>query len=222
VRSDPSNAQESPADAVAWSLPRVEDALQELNMLRVMVVDDDKEREQVLRLGLEQAGYEVVARLEPGVDLSREVEKTLPDVIIIDLHSPDRDTLEHVIVISQDQPRPIVMFSADGDSAKIRDAVSAGVSAYIVNGLSAERIDPIIQVAIARFQALQSLREELADAQTQLADRKRIERAKGILMQQKNMSEDEAYRALRKLAMDRNLKLAEVAEQLINVHKLLS
>jgi len=191
-------------------------------MLRVMVVDDDKEREQVLRLGLEQAGYEVVAGLEPGVDLSREVEKTQPDVIIIDLHSPDRDTLEHVIVISQDQPRPIVMFSADGDSAKIRDAVSAGVSAYIVNGLSVERIDPIIQVAIARFQALQSLREELADAQTQLADRKRIERAKGILMQQKSMSEDEAYRALRKLAMDRNLKLAEVAEQLINVHKLLS
>ena len=191
-------------------------------MLRVMVVDDDKEREQVLRLGLEQAGYEVVARHEPGVDLSREVEKTQPDVIIIDLHSPDRDTLEHVIVISQDQPRPIVMFSADGDSAKIRDAVSAGVSAYIVNGLSAERIDPIIQVAIARFQALQSLREELADAQTQLADRKRIERAKGILMQQKNMSEDEAYRALRKLAMDRNLKLAEVADQLINVHTLLS
>ena len=191
-------------------------------MLRVMVVDDDKEREHVLRLGLEQAGYEVVAGLEPGVDLSREVGKTQPDVIIIDLHSPDRDTLEHVIVISQDQPRPIVMFSADGDSAKIRDAVSAGVSAYIVNGLSVERIDPIIQVAIARFQALQSLREELADAQSQLADRKRIERAKGILMQQKNISEDEAYRALRKLAMDRNLKLAEIAEQLINVHKLLS
>lgn len=196
--------------------------LRESKMLRVMVVDDDKEREQVLRLGLEQAGYEVVARLEPSADLSREVEKTQPDVIIIDLHSPDRDTLEHVIVISQDQPRPIVMFSADGDSAKIREAVRAGVSAYIVNGLSAERIDPIIQVAVARFQALQSLREELADAQTQLADRKRIERAKGILMQQKNMSEDEAYRALRKLAMDRNLKLAEVAEQLINVHKLLS
>ena len=191
-------------------------------MLRVMVVDGDKEREQVLRLGLEQAGYQVVARLEPGVDLSREVEKTQPDVIIIDLHSPDRDTLEHVIVISQDQPRPIVMFSADGDSAKIREAVSAGVSAYIVNGLSAERIDPIIQVAVARFQALQALREELADAQTQLAGRKHIERAKGILMQQKNMTEDEAYRALRKLAMDRNLKLAEVAEQLINVHKLLS
>ena len=151
--------------------------LRESKMLRVMVVDDDKEREQVLRLGLEQAGYEVVARLEPSADLSREVEKTQPDVIIIDLHSPDRDTLEHVIVISQDQPRPIVMFFADGDSAKIREAVRAGVSAYIVNGLSAERIDPIIQVAVARFQALQSLREELADAQTQLADRKRIERA---------------------------------------------
>lgn len=191
-------------------------------MLRVMVVDDDREREQLLRLALEQAGYEVLATVDPGADLSREVEKTAPDVIIIDLHSPDRDTLEHVIVISQDRPRPIVMFSADGDAGKIRDAVRAGVSAYIVNGLAAERIEPIIQVAIARFEALQALRDELTDAQMQLADRKRIERAKGILMRQKNMSEDEAYRALRKLAMDRNLKLAEVAEQLINVHKLLS
>ncbi len=191
-------------------------------MLRVMVVDDDKEREQILRLGLEQAGYEVVAQLDPGADISHEVEKAQPDVIIIDLNSPDRDTLEHVIVISQDRPRPIVMFSADGDAEKIRQAVRAGVSAYVVNGLSAERLDPIIQVAIARFDALQSLRGELAEAQTQLADRKRIERAKGILMQHRNLSEEEAYRALRKLAMDRNLKLAEVAEQLINVHKLLS
>jgi response regulator NasT len=191
-------------------------------MLRVMVVDDDREREQILRHALEQAGYEVLTTVDPGADLSREVERTEPDVIIIDLHSPDRDTLEHVILISQDRPRPIVMFSADGDTGKIREAVRAGVSAYIVNGLASERIEPIIQVAIARFEALQSLREELADAQMQLADRKRIERAKGILMQQKNMSEEDAYRALRKLAMDRNLKLADVAEQLINVHKLLS
>ena len=191
-------------------------------MLRVMIVDDDREREQILRQALDHAGYEVLATIDCGADLSREVERTEPDVIIIDLHSPDRDTLEHVILISQDRPRPIVMFSADGDTGKIREAVRAGVSAYIVNGLAAERIEPIIQVAIARFEALQSLREELAEAQMQLADRKRIERAKGILMQQKNMSEEEAYRALRKLAMDRNLKLAEIAEQLINVHKLLS
>jgi response regulator NasT len=187
-----------------------------------MVVDDDEEREQMLRQGLEQAGHEVVARLEPSADLSREVERVQPDVIIIDLNSPDRDTLEHVIVISQDRPRPIVMFSADGDAEKIRQAVRAGVSAYIVNGLSAERIDPIIQVAVARFEAFQSLRDELAQAQTQLADRKRIERAKGILMQQKKISEDEAFRALRKLAMDRNLKLGEVAEQVIEAQKLLS
>jgi len=191
-------------------------------MLRVMIVDDDREREQILRQALDHAGYEVLATVDSGADLSRAVERTEPDVIIIDLHSPDRDTLEHVILISQDRPRPIVMFSADGDADKIREAVRAGVSAYIVNGLAAERIEPIIRVAIARFEALQSLREELADAQMQLADRKRIERAKGILMQQKNMSEEEAYRALRKLAMDRNLKLAEIAEQLINVHKLLS
>ena len=190
-------------------------------MLRVMVVDEDNERREVLRQGLEKAGHQVVAEVQSTVNLSRLVAEVLPDVIIIDTHSPDRDTIEHLCVISQDTPRPIVMFSADGNTEKIREAVRAGVSAYVVDGLAAQRVQPILDVAIARFEALQSLRNELEDTQSQLADRKRIDRAKGILMKQKNLSEEDAYKWLRKMAMNENLKLAEVADQVIRAAKLL-
>ena len=190
-------------------------------MLRVMVVDEDNERREVLRQGLEKAGHRVVAEVQSTVNLSRLVAEVLPDVIIIDTHSPDRDTIEHLCVISQDTPRPIVMFSADGNTEKIREAVRAGVSAYVVDGLAAQRVQPILDVAMARFEELQSLRNELEESQTQLADRKRIDRAKGILIKQKNLSEEEAYRWLRKMAMDENLKLAEVADQVIRAAKLL-
>ena len=190
-------------------------------MLRVMVVDEDNERREVLRQGLEKAGHRVVAEVQSTVNLSRLVAEVLPDVIIIDTHSPDRDTIEHLCVISQDTPRPIVMFSADGNTEKIREAVRAGVSAYVVDGLAAQRVQPILDVAIARFEALQSLRNELEDTQSQLADRKRIDRAKGILMKQKNLSEEDAYKWLRNMAMNENLKLAEVADQVIRAAKLL-
>ena len=190
-------------------------------MLRVMVVDEDNERREMLRQGLEKAGHRVVAEVQSTVNLSRLVAEVLPDVIIIDTHSPDRDTIEHLCVISQDTPRPIVMFSADGNTEKIREAVRAGVSAYVVDGLAAQRVQPILDVAIARFEALQSLRNELEDTQSQLADRKRIDRAKGILMKQRNLSEEDAYKWLRKMAMNENLKLAEVADQIIRAAKLL-
>ena len=190
-------------------------------MLRVMVVDEDNERRQVLRQGLERAGHYVAAEVQSTINLSQLVAQVLPDVIIIDTHSPDRDTIEHLCVISQDTPRPIVMFSADGNTEKIREAVRAGVSAYVVDGLAAQRVQPILDVAIARFEALQSLRDELAESQSQLADRKCIDRAKGILIKQKNLSEEEAYKWLRKMAMNENLKLAEVAGQVIRAAKLL-
>ncbi|SRR5581483_642601 len=190
-------------------------------MMRVMLIDEDNERGQILREGLEQAGHEVILEPKSTLNLARLVAELAPDVIIIDVDSPDRDMLEHLCVVTQDAPRPVVMFSADGDSAKIREAVRAGVSAYIVDGLSAARVQPIIDVAIARFEVLQSLRNELADAQSELASRKQIERAKGILMQRKGLSEEEAYRCLRKMAMDENLKLAEIADQIIRASKLL-
>ena len=121
-------------------------------MLRVMVVDEDSERRIILRQSLEQAGHQIVAEVQPFMNLSGLVAELQPEVIIIDTHSPDRDTLEHIVVISQGAPRPIVMFSADNNSEKIREAVRAGVSAYVVDGLAPSRVQPIIDVAIARFE----------------------------------------------------------------------
>ncbi len=190
-------------------------------MLRIMVVDEDDERRAVLRGSLEAAGHRVVDEVASTLHLARRVARVQPDLIIIDTHSPDRDTLEDVCVVTQDAPRPIVMFCADGDARRIREAVNSGVSAYIVGGLPSERVQPVLDLAIAQFETLQSLRQELESAQSQLASRKRIEQAKAILMERKQLSEPQAYRLLRKMAMDENLKLTEVAEQVIRAARLL-
>ena len=191
-------------------------------MLKVMLVDDTLERVQTLRLALAQAGYEVIEHAGSTVDLHRRVAAIKPDVIIIDTDSPDRDTIENLCVISRDEPRPVVMFTHDDDSTKIREAVRAGVSAYVVDGLALERVKPIIDVAIARFEQFQALRQELAQNEEKLAERKVVERAKGILMKGRNLSEDEAYRALRQQAMDNNTRLGDVARQVIALAGLLS
>ena len=130
--------------------------------------------------------------------------------------------LEHLCTISRDQPHPIVLFTDEDDAAKIKQAIRAGVTSYVVKGIDPARLKPILQVAIARFEAHQTLRRDLSDAQTQLAERKLIERAKGIVMKQKGIDEDAAYRLLRKLAMDRNAKLKDVAEQVVDFASVLS
>jgi response regulator NasT len=191
-------------------------------MLRVMLVDDTQKDVSLLKEALVAAGYEVVAEERSAATLNERVAEVEPDVIIIDTDSPSRDVLEQVVVVSQGAPRPIVMFTDDAKSDTIQAAIKAGVTAYIVAGMRADRLKPILEVAKARFDADRALREELKDAQTKLADRKVIERAKGILMQQKQMSEDEAYRLLRKLAMDRGTRLLDVAQQLIDFSHLLS
>ncbi len=191
-------------------------------MLKVMIVDEVVERAEVLQRVLTQAGYEVIAYVPSTFDLHRQVRARQPDVVIIETDSPDRDTLENLCVVSRDEPRPVVMFTHDGDSEKIRAATDAGVSAYVVDGMSAERIGPIIGAAIARFEQFQALKRELDETEEKLADRKVIERAKGILMKSRNLSEEEAYRALRKQAMERNARLAEVARQVVAVAGLLA
>ena len=125
-------------------------------------------------------------------------------------------------MISRDQPHPIVLFTDDDNEARIKQAIRAGVTSYVVKGIDPARIKPILQVAIARFEEHQSLRRDLSDAQTQLADRKLIERAKGLVMKQKSIGEDDAYRLLRKMAMDRNAKLADVAEQIVGLSEAFS
>jgi two-component system, response regulator / RNA-binding antiterminator len=183
--------------------------------LRILLVDDMPERLAVLKDALTRAGCTVAGVATPGDDLSRVVREHQPDVIIIDVDSPSRDTLESLRAINRDLPRPIVMFVDHSDSRAIEEAMKAGVSAYVIDGLNAQRVKPIIDVAIARFKEYQTLRSELERTKSSLQDRKIIDRAKGILMEQRRISEDEAYRALRRLAMEQNRRLVDVAQQLI-------
>lgn len=186
-----------------------------------MLMDESAERSLGLRLTLERLGYEVVAEVSNPRKLYDAVNQYAPDTIIVDTESPSRDTLEHLCIVTENCPRPIVMFTQDAKRESIREAVRAGVTAYVVDGLAAARIEPIIEVAIARFEAFQSVQTELTQTRTQLSERKLVERAKGILMKQKKLPEDEAYRLLRKLAMDRSMPLATVAEQVITYARLL-
>jgi response regulator NasT len=186
-----------------------------------MIVDENAERARLIEAGLVADGCEVVGCVIGLADLQEKVNEVAPDVIIIDMASPDRDTLEDMSRMTRDQPRPTVMFVDNSDSESIRTAVQAGVSAYVVGGLSPERVRPILEVAIARFNEFQSLRRELETAKSTLEDRKVIERAKGILMQSRSLSEDNAFRLLRKIAMDRKMRLAAVAREVVAAAELL-
>lgn len=187
-----------------------------------MLVDEEPGRSAVMERALQDNGYDVVARIGTDEDLLGKVKAIEPDIIIIDMQSPDRDTLESMHIINREQPKPIVMFAETSDNVTIADAVKAGVSAYVVDGLNPQRIQPIMEVAIARFREFQALKDELAKTKTDLADRKIIDRAKGMIMKQRNCNEDDAYKALRKLAMDRNEKLADVARSVVEIAKLFS
>jgi two-component system, response regulator / RNA-binding antiterminator len=189
--------------------------------LRVLLVDPDPQRAAVLKTGLVDAGARIVAVVGPDDDLVRHVRDTAPDVIIIDLDSPSRDTLESLRAVTREQPRPIVMFVDNSADGMIEEAIRAGVSAYVIDGLNARRVKPVLDVAIARFKEYQALRDELAKAKSTLQDRKVIERAKGLLMEQRRMSEEDAYRALRKLAMDQNKRLIDVAQALLTYAQVL-
>jgi response regulator NasT len=189
--------------------------------MRVLVVDESRERGRVLRTALESAGYEVVVSRGAPLALLAEVDRARPDVIVIDTESPSRDVLEHLVVMGREQPRPIVMFSADAAPDSIREAVRAGVAAYVVDGLDPARVKSIVEVACARFDAYQQLREELAETKFKLSERKLVERAKGLVMKARGLDEEAAYAALRKLAMDRGKRLAEVAQQVIDAAELL-
>jgi response regulator NasT len=190
--------------------------------LRVLLVDQEPDRASTLERVLRDEGYELVGKVAPDAEFVASVRQLAPDVIIVDMALPDRDTLEYMAIITRDQPKPIVMFADASDATMIGRAVKAGVSAYVVDGIDPQRVKPVVDVAIAQFREFQALRDELAQAKSTLAGRRLIERAKGLLMTERGMSEDEAYRALRKLAMDRGMRLTAVAENLLAVAKLLS
>ena len=181
----------------------------------------EAERSRSLRIGLLENGYNIVAVLPADPFLPERLAQIAPDMVIIDAESQARDTLEHVVVATRDARRPIVLFTNDEDTSQVGAAIAAGVSAYVVAGLAPERVKPVLEVAMARFQHEESMRRELADARSQLTDRKTIDRAKGILMKRHGLGEDEAYARLRKTAMDRGMKLAEVAQRVVDVAELL-
>jgi two-component system, response regulator / RNA-binding antiterminator len=200
-------------------------------VLRIVIVapelgdvqsEGEAERSRSLRIGLLQNGYNIVAVLPADVFLPDRLAQIGPDMIIVDAESEARDTLEHVVMATRDARRPIVLFTNDDDTTHVRDAIAAGVTAYVVAGLAADRVKPVLDVALARFQHEEELRRELTDARSQLSDRKTIDRAKGILMSRQSLTEEEAYARLRKTAMDKGLKLADVAQRILDVADLLA
>ena len=188
--------------------------------------DDERSRElaersRQLRIGLLQNNYNLIAVLPADTFLTERLAQLQPDMIIVDAESEARDSLEHVVMATRDARRPIVLFTNDSDTTHVKDAVAAGVSAYIVAGLSPDRIRPILDVAMARFEHEQGLRQELAHAKTELQDRKVIDRAKGLLMQRQALTEEAAFAKLRKAAMDKGLRLGEVAQRMLDAADLL-
>lgn len=192
-----------------------------MNPLRVLIIDANRGRSALLEQALSDAGYQVLTRLETTHELLQQVAQLQPDVLLIEVDSPDRDTLENLAYLDRNNPRPIVMFASDSDSDAIGAAVRAGVSAYVVDGLHAQRVRPIVEVALARFREFQALRRELEVTRGKLEERKLVEKAKGLLMRQRGYDEEQAYQALRKLAMDRNQRLVDVARNVIDVLELL-
>lgn len=195
--------------------------MSKVNCLNVLLIDDEPIRVNALEKALNTLGHHVVCHLPNTTDLNKHVEENHPDIVIIDMDSPNRDTLESMATMSQNNPRPIVFFAEQqNDRRTMAEAINAGVSAYIADGLQPDRVKAIMDTAIAHFDAHSLLREELEKTRNQLAERKTIEKAKGMLMKHQGCDEEQAYQTLRKLAMDRGQKITDVARNVIEVLQL--
>ncbi len=190
-------------------------------LLRILLINDTPKKVGRLKAALTEAGFEVIDESGLLIDLPERVAAVRPDVILIDTESPGRDVMEQVCLITRDQARPILMFTDDRDPQVMRQAIQSGVSAYIVEGIQADRLKPILDVAMARFESDQAMRAQLQARDAQLAERKRVELAKGLLMKMKSCNEEEAYTLMRRQAMSRQQKLIQVAEQIIAMHDML-
>jgi two-component system, response regulator / RNA-binding antiterminator len=188
--------------------------------LNIVIVDENPVRAAILEEGLREAGYVNVVRIEGTAKLLARIYAIDPDVILIDLENPSRDVLEQMFQVSRIVKRPVAMFVDQADSASIQASVDAGVSVYIVDGLKKERIKSILDLCISRFYAFSRLQNELEQTKSALEERKVIDRAKGILMKAKKLSEEQAYALLRKTAMNENRKIADVAQSVITAAEL--
>ncbi len=189
--------------------------------LTILVVERDKTKAHEIIDALMDGGWNDVTVISSPSALERAVKQQNPDIILIDLANPDRDTLEHLSLVSNARGRPVAMFVDQTDAVKTQAAISAGLSAYVVNGLQKDRIKPVLETAIARFRMVTKMQSELDAAKQALSDRKTIDRAKGLLMLARKISEDEAYNLLRKTAMDQGRKVIDVATALVTAAELL-
>jgi len=189
--------------------------------LKIALIDESPVRAAIIEEGLREAGHAAIIRIADRADLLERIYAIDPDVILIDLENPSRDVLEQMFQVSRIVRRPVGMFVDQTDSASIEEAIDAGVSAYVVDGLRKERVKPILETVISRFNAFSRLRAELDQAKSALEDRKIIDRAKGILMKQKGLSEEQAYALLRKVAMNEKKKIAEIAQSVVTAAELL-
>ncbi len=187
---------------------------------RILIVDQNVTRAAILEDGLREAGHTDVVVVRDMQNLLKRIVDVAPDVIFIDLENPNRDVLEQMFQVSRVVQRPIAMFVDKSDAGMTEKAVVAGVSAYVVDGLKKERINSILELTISRFKAFNQLRDELDRTKQQLEERKLVDRAKGILMKQRSMTEEEAYALMRKTAMNENLRLSDVAQSIITAAKL--
>ena len=189
--------------------------------LSILIIDENRIRASIIEEGLREAGHVRVAVIHDVNEVGRTIQDTMPDVVFIDLENPKRDTLEHFFSLSRAIQRPIAMFVDRSDTGMIEKAVEAGVSAYVVDGLKKERVKPILDMAISRFNAFSRLTRELEQARSALEERKIVEQAKGILMKTRGLSEPDAYALLRSTAMNQNRRLIDIAQSLITAANLL-
>ena len=190
--------------------------------LNIVVIDENPVRAAILKDGLAEAGYARVVHIDNVDNLLKKVFAVDPDVILIDLENPSRDTLEQMFQVSREVRRPIAVFVDVSDRAMTDAAIDAGVSAYIVDGLKKERVQQIVDLSISRFNAFTRLQSELVEAKNALSERKIIERAKGILMRSRGMTEEEAYAALRKTAMNEKRRIVDIANSLVTADRIAS
>jgi len=189
--------------------------------VRIVIIDDSGARATVLEEGLREAGYDDIHLVPPRGAFVARLERMAPDVVLMDLGNPSRDTLEEMLAVSCAPAKPVILFVDESDDTRIASAIDAGVSAYVVDGLRKERVKPILDLAIRRFNAFARMQAELDEARTQLADRKTIDRAKTILMGSRGLSEPDAYALLRSTAMNQGKKIVDVAAALITASDLL-
>ena len=190
--------------------------------LSIIIVEKDRDRALLIVDSLRAAGDHLIHVIADETGLARKIAERNPNVVLIDVTSPSRDMLEELTLASGPMDRPVAMFVDRSDPGLTKAAIEAGVSAYVVDGLRADRVKPILDAAIARFHMFQRMRTELATTKRALEERKVIDRAKGILMKAKRLTEEEAYALLRKAAMDQGRKVADVAEALVTAAGLLA